>query len=120
MLEKRSLTLEGVADLDKAVQEAYTRRQETTNEYLLAVEEHYGTKFALTMAVDIAYREGAVLGKNERERDAYLRESLPELHTRVREAEAKMWAWERAMKSSEIETERVKLKVTIADIATRS
>lgn len=120
MKETMSLTLEGVAELEKAVEDAYTRRQETTNEYLLAVEEHYGTRFALTMAVDIAYREGAVMGKNERERDAYLREALPELHQRVRDAEAKMWAAERAMKSSEIETERVRLRVTIADIATRS
>lgn len=115
-----ALTFEGVADLEEAVKESYTRRQETTNEYLLAVEEHYGTKFALTLAIDIAYRNNAVLGKNDRERDAYLRESLPELHTRVREAEARMWAKERAMKSSEIETERIRLRVTIADIATRS
>lgn len=113
------LTLQGASDLGKSIDDAYIRRQETTNEHLLAVEEHYGTKFALQMAIDIAYKEGAVLGKNEREREAYLREALPDLHKRVADAEARVRSTERAMRSSEIETERIRLQVMLNDIVTR-
>lgn len=113
-------TSEGLDEMIEAIDSAFTRLQEKTNEYLLAVEEQYGTRFVLTMAIDGAYREGSVVGKNEREREAHLREIFPELHTRMHDADARVRSAERAMKSSEIEAERLRLRVTALDIAMRA
>lgn len=103
-------------ELRETIDDVFARWQETQRDHLLAHENLYIAKFNLTWAIDKAYRDGAVQGKNEREREAHLREILPELHDEVDLYERKVRATEKALRSSEIEAERLRLQVTLAQV----
>lgn len=108
------LTAEYVEELRTTIDTVFARWQETQREFLLANEELYTAKFNLPWAIDKAYRDGAVQGKNERERDAYLRELLPDEHAAVDTAERRVRITEKALRSCEIEAERLRLQVQLA------
>lgn len=106
-----TLSLEKLGD---EVAEAYNRWQSAQGVFLETAEALFEAKFKLTLAVDRAYAEGEVAGKNEREREANLRVMLPAEYEEVLRLERKSRIEERALRDAEIAAESVKLRVAIA------
>lgn len=113
------LTVEYADELRTTIDSVFARWQEAQRDHLIAHEELYTAKFNLTWEIDKSYRDGAVQGKNERERDAFLRELLPDGHKSVDEWERKVRATEKALRSCEIEAERLRLQLQLATIITK-
>lgn len=106
-----TLNLEKLGD---EVAEAYNRWQGAQGIFLETAEALFEAKFKLTLAVDRAYAEGEVAGKNEREREANLRALLPAEHDEVLRLERKSRVDERSLRDAEVAAESVKLRVAIA------
>lgn len=114
-----TLVLQYSDRLRESLSDVYARWQETQRDHLLALDEQYEAKFDLSLAVDRAYEDGSVFGKNEREREAHLRQLLPDHHSRMVDADRKVRTTERALRSSQIEAERLRLEILLGDITTR-
>lgn len=100
-------------EFNKAILDAFDKLQETQRAYLEVMEALYITKFDLSLAVDIAYDNGEVQGKNEREREAYLRSLMPTRYKEIDVLERKARVAERAWRDAEVVTQRMKLQVAL-------
>lgn len=108
------MNLETLEALNKEIAEKFAIWRTAQSEYLIATSELAEAKYELARAIDDAYRNGMVTGKNERERDANLREILSDHHAQVDDLERKCRLVERTLRDSEIVCEQVRLQVTVA------
>lgn len=108
--------LEVIQQLSEHVHEVFNELKAAQIEYLTLLESHATAKETLARAIDRAYDERKVQGKNEREREANLRRLLPEEHREVLRLEALMRGAERHYIGLQRDGERLTLQVTIAKI----
>lgn len=102
-----------VALLIETVDTVYANWLDAQGKCMALMEELHIAKFDLSRAVDTAYNDGEVVGKNEREREVSLRIILPKFYERVEDLTRRWMIAERTLKSAEIEAEHVKLEVMI-------
>lgn len=100
--------------LSQNVHEAFTNLRENEQSYLEAIEKHHDAKEVLARAIDSAYDEGNVIGKNEREREAHLRRLLPKEHNEEARLEALMRGAERTFNLWQRDAQRLSLQVEVA------
>lgn len=112
-----NLDLHTLKVLNHQVDEVFAIWRNAQREYLTAVHDLAEAKFHLARAIDVSYTNGDVYGKNEREREAQLRQLHPDLYKGVEELERKVRLIERTLRDAEIAGEQVRLQVTIAKCA---
>lgn len=100
--------------LNQRIEETFAIWRNVQREYLAAVSDLADAKFTLARAIDTSYQNEEVFGKNEREREAQLRQFLPALYKNVEDLERKARLVERTLRDAEIMGEQVRLQVTIA------
>lgn len=105
-----------VAHLSERVHDAFSALKTAEARYLNLVEEHGNRKEIWLRSVDVAYEEGKVIGKNEREREAHLRKLLPTEYNEMIRVEAIMRGAEREYRMYQRDVERLTLQVQIAKI----
>lgn len=108
-----SLDLQTLKVLNQRVEETFAIWRNVQREYLVAVSDLADAKFTLARAIDMSYRDEEVFGKNEREREAQLRQLHPVLYKNVEDLERKARLVERTLRDAEIVGEQVRLQVTI-------
>lgn len=106
--------MKNLDELNEEVWEAYEGWATAQRDYLETTDNLHEAKFRLSRAIDAAYANGEVVGKNEREREANLRVILPQAHADVDDLERKSRLQERILRDAEVRAERVKLQVGIA------
>lgn len=106
--------LEILRKLSQAVYDTYTLLISLEDKYFDLFEQHRTAKEVLMRAIDDAYENGDVIGKNEREREAYLRKMLPGEHNEVARLDAMMRGTEREVNRERRVAERLTLQVQIA------
>lgn len=108
--------LKVIEKLSERVHETFNALKIAEVHYTDRVEQHFDAKERLARAIDAAYDEGEVVGKNEREREANLRRMLPDEFNEVLRCQALIWGAEREYKSRQRDAERLTLQVAIAKI----
>lgn len=108
--------LKVITRLSERVHDTFSSLKTAEMRYLNLVEEHGNRKESLARAIDDAYENGNVIGKNEREREAYLRKLLPNEHNELMRIEAVMRGAEREYRMWQRDVERLTLQVQIAKI----
>lgn len=106
--------LERLRSLSERVHETFTELADLEDNHLALVEEYRQAKEKLILAIDDAYGQGVVQGKNERERDAHLRSMLPGEHNEVLRLETMFRAAERLTRRKRTDAERLALQVQLA------
>lgn len=106
--------LEILRKLSQAVYDTYTLLISLEDNYFDLFDQHRAAKETLAFAIDDAYENGNVIGKNEREREAYLRKLLPTEHNEVMRLESMMRGVEREVNRERRVAERLTLQVEIA------
>lgn len=103
-----------LGSLSMKVHTAFMELRVRETDYLNAVEAHHDARETLARAIDVAYDQGEVIGKNEREREAHLRRLLPVEHNEEARLEALMRGVERDYRANLRDAERLTLQVHIA------
>lgn len=106
--------MERLARLSENVQMTFQDLADLDDNFLKLQEEHRQAKEKWIFAVDDAYERQEVEGKNERERDAHLRQIFRAEHNEIVRLEAATRTAERLAKRKRTDAERLTLQVQIA------
>lgn len=117
MNESLTEQMEVFRGLSERVHAVFIGLRTTEMDYLLSLEEYRNARLALDAAIDEAYIRNEVVGKNEREREASLRQLLPAEHEVLHQADGKVRHAERAYRTNLRDSERLALQVKIAAMA---
>lgn len=88
--------------LNNEVTEKYDIWRKAQHDHLTAACDLADAKFARERAIDTAYASEQVIGKNEREREAHLRQLLAQEYGQVDALERKVRITERTLRDAEI------------------
>lgn len=114
---KLPMTVHELESLSNEVDNAFSALRTAQMTYISADNDLHAAKWDLARAIDRAYQDGAVAGKNEREREASLRETLSDLFARVDTLEVQVRNGNKALRDAEIATQRMILQVTLTRAA---
>lgn len=100
--------------LNNEVVEKYDLWRNAQREHLTAACDLADAKFARERAIDTAYATEQVIGKNEREREAHLRQLLAQEYGQVDTLERKVRITERTLRDAEIVVATLNAQIKLA------
>lgn len=106
--------LETAEDLQAEIDRVYDLLANKSYEFFGIEADLYDAKFLLARVIDAAYDAGGVMGKNEREREAFLRQALVAEYGQVDDLERKLRHSQRGLRDAEIAAEKLRLKISVA------
>lgn len=104
---------DNLAPMSVEIERVFAILASKQEEYLQLYGELQDAKFDRDRAVDAAYANGGVLGKNEREREANLRVDLASYYNKVDDLERKVRSAELGYKDALVSADCTKLKVLV-------
>jgi hypothetical protein len=108
---------EALRQLSENVDKVFAALSEAETAYLFALEAQHNAKETLARAIDMAYDDGDVVGKNEREREAHLRRLLPSEYNEAARRDALVRGAERVFREAQRDVERLTLQIRIMRMA---